>query len=49
MVLKTDSVDISARLKAFHQFGVDSLAVTPKPISWLVEPQESTVGKRLSP
>lgn len=48
LVVKTDSVDISGRLKSFREFGIDSLPTTPRPVDWKIEPGKSEVGKRFS-
>lgn len=48
LVVKTDSADISGRLKAFRDFGVDSLPIDPRPVDWKIEPGKSEVGKRFS-
>ena len=48
LIVKTDSVDISGRIKSFHDFGIDSLPVAPKPVDWKIEPAKNDVGKRFS-
>lgn len=48
LLVKTDSADISGRLKAYREFGIDSLPVTPRPVNWGIEPGKSDVGKRFS-
>lgn len=47
LVVKTDSVDIGARLKAAKLFGSDTLPVAPIAIDWGIEPAKIEAGKRL--
>ncbi len=37
ITIKTDSVDITKRLKVIHALGIDSLPVTNKPVDWIIE------------
>ncbi|MBK9576768.1 MAG: hypothetical protein IPO40_06835 [Fibrobacteres bacterium] len=45
----TDSVDISARLKALRKKRIDSMPLLAQPISWKVEPSKGDTAKRFSP
>lgn len=47
LVVKTDSVDIGARLKAAKFFGSDTLPVAAIAIDWGIEPAKIEAGKRL--
>lgn len=47
LVVKTDSVDISGRIRAARLFGSDTLPVSGRAIDWGVEPERIEAGKRL--
>lgn len=48
LLIRTDSLDISKRLKAYPAFGVDSLPIVPRSIDWSIEPDKIEVGKGFS-
>ena len=48
LLVRTDSLDISRRLKSYTNFGVDTLPVVPSSIDWIIEPGRIQVDKRIS-
>lgn len=48
LIIKTDSLNIGARLKLFTGFGIDTLPVAPQSIDWSIEPEKTQVDKGLS-